>query len=126
MWRKSLAALLFISFLIQSFNQTLVLTGFYFNQGFIARTQCINRYTPQLHCNGKCILAKKLREAEKNNQQNQDKNIDQTLQLFYSSSFIDDPINNFLAVNRKYALYSDSLIEGFILPTFHPPGHFSC
>jgi len=126
MWRKSLAALLLISFLIQSFNQTLVLAGFYFNQGFIARTQCINRYTPQLHCNGKCILAKKLKEAEKNNHQNQDKNIEQTLQFFYSSSFIADPVHKFLAVNRKFALYSNSLIEGFILAIFHPPGHFSC
>jgi len=126
MWRKSLAAALLISFLLQSFNQTLVLTGFYFNQDYIAKTQCENRYRPQLNCNGKCILAKKLKEADNNNRQNQDKNIEQTLQLFYSSSFIDDLINNFLAVNRKYALYSNSLIEGFRLPIFHPPGHYPC
>jgi hypothetical protein len=39
------------------------------NQTYIAKNICENRYKPQLNCNGKCILAKKL--SQQNSQQTQ-------------------------------------------------------
>jgi hypothetical protein len=42
------------------------------NQDFIAANLCENRTEPQRHCNGKCYLTKKMEEAEKqDNQQEQ-------------------------------------------------------
>lgn len=37
---------------------------FYMNQREITRLECINKDKPNLHCNGKCFLAKKLKMAE--------------------------------------------------------------
>ena len=37
---------------------------FYVNQGEITRLECVNKDKPNLHCNGKCYLAKKLKMAE--------------------------------------------------------------
>lgn len=47
-----------------SFSQLAVYTGFQLNQPYIAASLCVNRNKPQLHCNGKCYLMRKLRQAE--------------------------------------------------------------
>lgn len=38
--------------------------NFSLNQQEIARMECINKNRPELHCNGKCYLAKQLQKAE--------------------------------------------------------------
>lgn len=38
--------------------------NFYLNQKEIAATECENKNRPELHCNGKCFLAKQLQKAE--------------------------------------------------------------
>ena len=47
-----------------------MLAWYSINKKYIASTLCINRYKPQLKCNGKCFLAKKIKEAEKNQEEN--------------------------------------------------------
>jgi len=41
--------------------------SFKLNQDFIARTLCVNRNNPEMHCNGKCFLAKKIAKAKERN-----------------------------------------------------------
>ena len=43
-----------------------------FNKEYIIQTYCVNKNRPQLHCDGKCYLAKKLKAA-KQNEENQSK-----------------------------------------------------
>ncbi|QNK61176.1 hypothetical protein H7F33_11385 [Pedobacter sp. PAMC26386] len=45
-----------------------VFAGFEMNQGYIAKELCVNKDKPQLHCNGKCYLMKKLKQAEEKEQ----------------------------------------------------------
>ena len=39
-------------------------TSFKLNQNYIAATLCVNKNKPQLHCEGKCYLTKKLKQAD--------------------------------------------------------------
>jgi hypothetical protein len=45
---------------------------FYSNQKEIVALECENKNRPELHCNGKCFLAKKLRLADENLQTKKD------------------------------------------------------
>lgn len=56
--------LLLCSLICSSFSRVFVYAGFELNQKYIASTLCENRNKPELHCNGKCYLAKKLKQAE--------------------------------------------------------------
>lgn len=38
--------------------------AFKVNQKYIAQKLCMNRSRPELHCDGQCVLAKQLRQAE--------------------------------------------------------------
>lgn len=49
----------------QTFSNWFVVMAFNINRDFIAKNLCVNRYRPQMHCNGNCVLMKKLREKEK-------------------------------------------------------------
>lgn len=60
--------------------------GFYMNQVYIAKNLCVNRNKPQLHCNGKCHLAKKMSEEDRRDQQNPDRKMDSSHELLYTGT----------------------------------------
>lgn len=64
MINRIVAICLLFSLIGSSFSRFFVYASFEVNQKYIASTLCENRDKPQLHCNGKCYLAKKLKQAE--------------------------------------------------------------
>ncbi len=42
----------------------MVFLGFEANQNYIAKELCENKDKPEMHCNGKCYLMKKLKQAQ--------------------------------------------------------------
>jgi hypothetical protein len=64
MFKSILAHILIITTLAANFNQLFVYAGFELNENFIVSELCVNRDRPQLHCNGKCYLMRKLKQAE--------------------------------------------------------------
>jgi hypothetical protein len=84
-----LTAILLITCLVSvNCSRFFVFAGFEINKGYIAATLCENRAKPELHCNGKCYLMKKLKQVEQkeNNQERQSqKNLFQ--EAFYTSSY---------------------------------------
>lgn len=65
---KPLSILLLFSLLTANCSNFLVYLGFEANQNYIAKELCINRDKPQLHCNGKCYLMNKLKQAQEKEQ----------------------------------------------------------
>jgi len=60
-----LTAFLLIACLVcSSFSRFFVYAGFELNRHYIATKLCENRNKPWLHCNGKCYLMKKIKEAD--------------------------------------------------------------
>jgi hypothetical protein len=61
---KQLAAwLLIFSVLTVNYSRLFVYAGFKLNQSYITAKLCENRDKPLLHCNGKCYLMKKIKQA---------------------------------------------------------------
>lgn len=85
--KRLLTLILLLAFSAQSFSQGILLLNFYFHRAYIAKNQCENRFRPMLHCNGKCVLAKKLKQQEKKEQQNPELKLQGKAEVVSSRSF---------------------------------------
>ena len=65
--------LLMFAVLSTNFSTVFVYAGFKANQAYIARTLCVNRNQPWLHCNGKCYFMRKIKQAEENEKKQETK-----------------------------------------------------
>jgi len=63
--KKVFAILLSFSFLLQCSGYLLIYIDFVANQDYIAKNLCENRDRPELKCNGKCQLCKRLKAEDK-------------------------------------------------------------
>jgi hypothetical protein len=61
---KLTAVLLIIAIVSCSFSRFFLYAGYELNKNYIATKLCENRNKPWLHCNGKCYLMKKIKQAE--------------------------------------------------------------
>lgn len=64
MLTRAIAILLLLCSVSVSLSGFFVFAGFEMNKSYIAKELCINRDNPQLHCNGKCYLMRKLKQAQ--------------------------------------------------------------
>jgi len=64
MLKRLTAWLLVFSVLTVNYSRLFVYAGFKLNQSYIAANLCVNRNKPQVRCEGKCYLAKKVKEAD--------------------------------------------------------------
>lgn len=53
---------------MQTFSSFVIKADYFLNKNYIATVLCINKAKPKLQCSGKCYLAKKLKEEEKQQQ----------------------------------------------------------
>ncbi len=68
MIHKFLSMLLIFVTLSTGFTKLFIYANYELNKDYIAKTLCINKAKPMLHCNGKCYLTKKLKQAEQEEQ----------------------------------------------------------
>ena len=61
-----------------------VWAGFEMNKNYIATELCINKSRPELHCNGKCYLLKKLKQAQEKEQKQEKENSKMQVQFPFS------------------------------------------
>lgn len=59
--------LIFCSLLV-NLSGLFLYAGYEWNKQYIAQEFCVNKDKPELHCNGKCYLMKKLKQAEEKEQ----------------------------------------------------------
>ncbi|SDN10446.1 hypothetical protein SAMN05421820_106176 [Pedobacter steynii] len=57
--------------------------AFKMNQDYIANALCENKDKPQMHCNGRCVLAKKLQQAEQNEEKQRAQSQEKANVLFF-------------------------------------------
>jgi hypothetical protein len=60
-------SILILLMMVQTFTAWLIIAEYAINKDYIAKNLCINKEKPNLHCNGKCRLMKKLSEEENKN-----------------------------------------------------------
>jgi len=118
--RTSATILLALSFFAQTFQQAFTVLGFYVNQSYIASKLCENRYKPMLHCNGKCILAKKLQQEEKKEQQNPERKLENRAEI-YCCSYTAIDIPALPVPHLYYSNCPDAKLTDLSFSIFHPP-----
>lgn len=64
MFRRAIATFLLCSLIFSNFSRLFIYSAFELNQNYIAENLCENRDKPEKHCNGKCYLSKKIKQAE--------------------------------------------------------------
>jgi hypothetical protein len=115
--------LLLIVFFAQCFAQSFILVKFYVNQSYY-QSICENKARPMLHCNGKCQLAKRLKQAEKKDQQNSSRHLDNNnneVICFPASSY------NFCCASllkNHFGHFQDNHTVEFPVSIFHPPSFY--
>ena len=100
-----------------------ILAHFYINKNYIVNYLCENKSKPQLHCDGKCYLAKKIKAAEDEEKKHTAQLIKvQEVQLFAHEIF-HFSFKHFVQYfsSGKPAFYLLQRAEGFLSFIFQPP-----
>ena len=74
MFNRIIAICLLVALIGSSFSRFFVFVGFEANNKYIAENLCVNKSRPWMHCNGKCYLMKKLKQAEEKEKKQQREN----------------------------------------------------
>ena len=115
--------ILILLLITQTFSQWVVVISFNLNRDYIAKNLCENRYRPRLNCNGNCVLMKKLKQQEKE-QQNAPAVLKTEIPaiLVSSKSFFPTMDNTASVVPRSYLpLFNSGKPVGRTFSVFHPP-----
>ena len=106
------------------FSRLSVYAGFELNHEYISSRLCENRDKPWLHCNGKCYLIKKLREAEENeNNKTAKSNLSRLEVSFFQRLFTlqFQPQAILTDQNASFANYTFLYSSQYINSIFRPP-----
>lgn len=119
--KRFFAFILLLAFAAQSFSQGIILLNFYIHRAYIAKNQCENRLKPMLHCNGKCVLAKKLKQQEKKEQQNPELKLQGKAEVISSHSFFITQVISPENASANHAFLKNSSTTDQPSYIFHPP-----
>jgi hypothetical protein len=102
---------------------TLIQVNFYLNREEITALHCVNKDKPELQCEGKCELGKRLSEA-KNQTEGQTEITLKELRLVFVKQVTFEPLNPHSTVNFEFS-YTPfdqlNLTNASSLDFFHPP-----
>lgn len=89
MFKRITAFVLLFTLLLAQFSRVFVYAGFELNQQYIATVLCVNKDKPEMHCNGQCYLANKLKQAEeKERKQERDAQKKNSQDVFFVSLIV--------------------------------------
>jgi hypothetical protein len=119
--KKLIASLLLVAFAAQSFSHVIIVANFYINRSYIAAKLCENRYRPMLKCNGKCILAQKIKQQEKKERQDPQCKLENKNEVFTShcSFLMDIPGTTHKVLSYSLSRTGKPVDSSFKF--FHPP-----
>ena len=124
---KSLLALLFFTTVLwQPIYQSGYIAYWELNKDTIAKTECINRFKPMMHCNGKCQLYKELKKAAVEEAENNKLPV-AVLKLKTLDTFIETHSEwnwNFITIQSNVAVFytsTESPLNGYSISLFKPP-----
>jgi hypothetical protein len=104
--------------------------NFRMNQREIARLECVNKNRPEMHCNGKCYLAKQLQKSEAQLDDKKQESTRSLEQLKWLETAVfaspDFPKVHEVAIftdlqKQSYSMYLECFPTRYIPSVFHPP-----
>lgn len=118
---KNLATIfLILVIFLQTFSRFAVQADYLINIGYIVKNLCVNKDKPEMHCNGKCYLAKQLKQQEKQEQAPVSRKNNSEVILFFAAPKLDS--ERFLCVSKtSYPAFYEVKPASFPRSVFHPP-----
>jgi hypothetical protein len=107
--------------LLQTFDPLVIQVSYWVNKTYISTTLCENRDKPMLHCNGKCFLARQLKEQAKKEQRAPDAKKEQFEALPYCLPESLLIASASLTIERAYFHSDESLAVATHAAVFRPP-----
>jgi len=106
---------------VQSFSKWILIIEFDIYRNYIAKNLCENRYRPQLHCNGKCLLMKKMAAEENQSSPAGTLKLNTETFLFFDNH-TEYSGKNFCSASESFThINSQFLSQIFVTDVFHPP-----
>ena len=121
MFRVVTVIVLLCSFAAQSFMGTFIILDYHYNKSAFVKN-CENKTRPQLHCNGQCVLMKKLQDAEKKEQQVPERKLEIKNDWVSTRAFLNTMPSPLVTISSEYNLpLIHQPSRGFLHAIFHPP-----
>ena len=120
--KKIVLYFLLMSFVFQSTSNLWIISSFYINQDYIAKNLCVNRFEKIPVCYGKCFLAKKLNENDKQEQKIPNvKEKEIQLYFYHQEPIVFNP--KIIIKNSKAIIFKKdcNIKNTFLYSIFHPP-----
>lgn len=117
------AAVLLLSFMAQVLSSPFIVFDYYYMNTAAYAKHCINKARIELHCNGKCQMAKELKQQEEREQQNPggENSNKSPVSLFSKSWFTSAPDVMLSAIIKVFPVFQNTQTNDVSLPLFHPP-----
>ena len=116
--KNALVYLLLVATLLPTVSPWGTIAYYHANKDYIARVLCENRDKPQLHCDGKCYLARKLKAQQDKQDKETTERVQNTpvLQLFCQDN---TPFRfNTPAIDLPLTFHPDYLLKTYTAPCF--------
>jgi len=97
---------------------------FHINRAYIAKVLCENRARPQLHCNGKCYLAKTLKKQQEKKDKETTERVENTpiLQLFsLAPTLFEFAASSYKFKDQSVFFYRTSPYDAELAKQLRPP-----
>jgi hypothetical protein len=98
--------------------------SFKINQDYIAKNFCENRAEPTMHCNGKCQLMKKLKQADKEEDKQSPQTIKEKLEVLYCHNLTNFNVCqqfDFEVKKQSFFDYHFQYSTSYLTGIFRPP-----
>ena len=120
---KLFALFFLLIFLALQLGKVIIVADYYTNTNKYAKN-CINKARPQLHCNGKCQMMKKIREQEKKEKEEAEKKSENKIDKIICQ-FTFSEAHEYFVINdnspKKHILENNIKLTRFEKSVFHPP-----
>jgi len=121
MLKRWLALFLIVALIGANFQRFFVYAGFEANRSYIAQVLCENKARPFLHCNGRCYLMKKMKQAEeKEKNQEKEGKWSKYQDAFLTGTRINFSLNPF-KTGKTYPVHPAPGICDSVSAIFQPP-----
>ena len=119
--KKITAFILLLAFLASTFNQASLVLGYHLNKAAYLRN-CVNKYRPELKCNGQCQLMKKMEQQRKNEEKFPELKLENKTEVVSSRSFFPAVVALLVPSPSEFPVLSDTRTIDQPAQFFHPPG----
>ncbi|OWK68821.1 hypothetical protein [Pedobacter sp. AJM] len=124
MYKNCIIWLFLLAVFTSNFSGLFVYAGYEMNRDYITSNLCINRNKPQMHCQGKCYLMRKVKEAEQNENNKSAKTALDQLSISFCQN-THTPVFNAVQIpddeEEAYPQYSYCYSSQYINNIFRPP-----